>query len=191
MKILPCTTPKQSLARIYKQLCTVNCYEWQLEHPFYKSSYIRWLQLKLPSLKYHVLKISGTQKVNTRTLTFYPQLHHCVSDTLYPQCSGLHATVQTGFPLFTQQYIQFHRMKHTNYISLTNFLLSGLSVVHGVYLGNKIWGKSLGWKMLVCFSHKKIHVFFFYFHHLSPTERRKSRHREQKKIKFGDIWAKR
>lgn len=58
----------------------------------------------MPSLEYHVLKVSGTQNVNPEAMTFYSQLHPWVSDIVYPQCSTLHITAQADFSWFTAIY---------------------------------------------------------------------------------------
>lgn len=171
-------SPKeQALARIYNQLCTVSCYERQWEHFFHKSSSIRWLLLKMPSLEYHVLKVSGTQNVNPEALTFISQLHPCVSDTVYPQCSALHITAQADFTWFTAIYSVLD--KDTYQLHLINRIFSSW-IVHKYTFMVSIWAigyeaKTSGVKDIGLSPppKKKCLYMSFYLHiFLSPREKR-------------------
>lgn len=170
-------SPKeQALARIYNQLCTVSCYERQWEHFFHKSSSIRWLLLKMPSLEYHVLKVSGTQNVNPEALTFISQLHPCVSDTVYPQCSALHITAQADFTWFTAIYSVLE--KDTYQLHLINRIFSSW-IVHKYTFMVSIWAigyeaKTSGVKDIgLSPPQKKCLYMSFYLHiFLSPREKR-------------------
>lgn len=170
-------SPKeQALARIYNQLCTVSCYERQWEHFFHKSSSIRWLLLKMPSLEYHVLKVSGTQNVNPEALTFISQLHPCVSDIVYPQCSALHITAQADFTWFTAIYSVLD--KDTYQLHLINRIFSSW-IVHKYTFMVSIWAigyeaKTSGVKDIgLSPPPKKCLYMSFYLHiFLSPREKR-------------------
>lgn len=160
-------SPKeQALARIYNQLCTVSCCEWQWEHFFHKSSSIRWLLLKMPSLEYHVLKVSGTQNVNPEALTFYSQLHPCVSDTVYPQCSAIHITAQADFTWFTAIYSVLEN--ETYQLHLINQIFSSW-IVHNYRFMVSIWAiryeaKTSGVKDIGLFPPPKCLYVSFYLH---------------------------
>lgn len=72
----------------------------------------------MPSLEYHVLKVSSTQNIKPEALTFYSQLHPCVSDIVYPQSSALQITAQADFTLFTAIYSALEN--ETNQLHLIN-----------------------------------------------------------------------
>lgn len=156
MKVLLCTTQKQALARIYNQLCKVSCYEWQLEHSFHKGHDIGWLLLKMPSLEYHVLKVSGTQNVNPGALIFYSQLQPYVSDPVPTVlCPPYHCPEWLYFvptAMYSALENETYQLHHIHQIF-------AFWIVHNYEFIVYIWeiryeAKSLRWKILVC-PHKK------------------------------------
>lgn len=82
----------------------------------------------MPSLEYHVLKVSGTQNVNPEAMTFHSQLHPWVSDIVYPQCSALHITAQADFSWFTARYSALENETYQLHL-INQFLAFRLSII--------------------------------------------------------------
>lgn len=152
---------------------------------FHKSSSIRWLLLKMPSLEYHVLKVSGTQNVNHEALTFISQLHPCVSDSVYPQCSALHITAQADFTWFTAIYSVLE--KETYQLHLINRIFSSW-IVHKYTFMVSIWAigyeaKTSGVKDIGLFPPpQNVCICLFTFTSSSHWERKEQTHKTKIKL---------